>query len=64
MHICNTGLESSLSLGQRWAIIWTNAGILLIQTLGTNSSEILSKINIFAIKMHLKMKSNKLILYM
>ena len=42
------------------AIIWTNAGILLIQTLGTNFSEILSKIYAFSFKkMHSKMLSAK-----
>ena len=46
--------------GRRQAIIWTNAGILLIRTLGTNFSEILCKINSFSFsKMHLKMASAK-----
>ena len=36
--------------GRRQAIIYTNAGILLIRTLGTNFSEILSKINTFSFK--------------
>ena len=46
--------------GQRQAIIFTNAGILLIWTLGTNFSEILSKIYTFPFKkMHLKMSSAK-----
>ena len=36
--------------GRRQAIIWTNAGILLIGTLGTNFSEILSEIHIFSFK--------------
>ena len=43
-------------------IIWTNAGIFsrLIQTLGTNFSEILIKIHTFSfMKMHLKMSSAK-----
>ena len=44
----------------RQAIIWTNAGILLIRTLGTNFSEILSEIHAFSFKkMHLKMSSAK-----
>ena len=44
----------------RQAIIWTNAGILLIRTLGTNFSEILSKIHTFSFKkMYLKMSSGK-----
>ena len=33
--------------GRRQAIIWTNAGILLIEPLGTNFSEILIGIQIF-----------------
>ena len=42
------------------AIIWTNAGILLIRPLGTNFSEISIKIHIFSFKeMHLKMSSAK-----
>ena len=46
--------------GQRQAIIWTNAGTLLIRTLGTNFSEILSEIHSFSFsKMHLKMSSAK-----
>ena len=43
------------------AIIWTNAGILLIWTLETNFSENLIEIYIFSFtKMHLKMLSGKL----
>ena len=46
--------------GQHQAIIWTNAGILLIRTFGTNFSEILSEIHIFSFKkMHLKILSAK-----
>ena len=42
--------------GRRQAIIRTNAGILLIESLGTNFNEILIEIHIFAFnKMHLKM---------
>ena len=42
------------------AIIWTNAGILLIGPLGTNFSEIVIEIYIFSFKeMHLKMSSGK-----
>ena len=45
-HICVSkqtiiGSDNGLSAGRRQAIIWTNAGILLIGTLGTNFSEIL-----------------------
>ena len=47
-------------LGRCQAIIWTNAGILIIQTLGTNFNEILSKIRTFSFnKMHWKMLSGK-----
>ena len=42
----------------RQAIIWTNAGILLIEPLKTNFSEILIEIYIFSTtKMHLKLSS-------
>ena len=45
---------------QREAIIWTNAGILLIGTLGTNFSENWIEILVFSFKkMHLKMSSEK-----
>ena len=47
--------DNGLSSGQHQAIIWTNAGILLIGTLGTNFSEILIKLQNFSfMKMHLK----------
>ena len=65
MHICfgNPTIidsDNGLSPGRRQAIIWTNAGILLIRPLGTNFSEILIKIHIFSInEMHLKMPSAK-----
>ena len=64
-HICVSkqtiiGSDNGLSPGQRQAIIWTNAGILLIGTLGTNFSEILIKILIFSFKkMGLKVSSAK-----
>ena len=46
MHICISGLsiidsDNGLSPGQHHAIIWANAGILLIGPFGTNFSEIL-----------------------
>ena len=42
------------------AIIWTNGGILLIEPLGTNFSDILIEIHAFSFKkMHLKMSSGK-----
>ena len=64
-HICVgnqtiIGSDNGLSPGRRQAIIWTNAGILLIRTLGTNFSEILGEIHSFSFsKMHLKMSSAK-----
>ena len=52
------GSDNGLWPIRRQAIIWTNAGILLIQTLGTNFSEILIQIHTFSNKkMHLKMSS-------
>ena len=62
-HICvhkltNIGSDNGLSPDRRQAMIWTNAGILLFRTLGTNFSEILSEIHAFWFrKMHLKMSS-------
>ena len=59
-HICVSkliinGSDKGLSPGRRQAIIWTNAGILLIGPLGTSFSEILIKIHTFSFKkMHLK----------
>ena len=54
-HICVSNLtiigsDNGLSPGRRQAIIWTNAGILLIRNLVTNLSEILSKIHTFSIQ--------------
>ena len=48
MHICHSkliiiGSDNVLSPGRCQAIIWTNAGILLIRALGTNVSEILER---------------------
>ena len=59
-HICvgtntNIGPDNGLAPGRRQAIIWTNAGILLIGPLGTNFSRILSEIHTFSFKkMHFK----------
>ena len=39
--------DNGLSLGRCQAIIWTNAGILLSRTIGTNFSEVLSEIHAF-----------------
>ena len=54
------GSDNGLSPGRRQAIIWTNAGILLIGTLGTTFSEIVIEIRIFSFKkMGLKVSSAK-----
>ena len=64
-HICIGNLtiicpDNGLSPGRRQAIIWTNAGILLIGPWGTNFSEISIGIRIISFKkMHLKMSSAK-----
>ena len=64
-HICvskliTIGSDNGLSPGRRQAIIWTNAGKLLIRPLGTNFSEILIEIHKFPLKkMHLKTSSAK-----
>ena len=64
-HICVSkltiiGSDNGLSPDRRQAIIWTNAGILLIQTLGTNLSDFLCEIRSFSFKkMQLKMSSRK-----
>ena len=58
--ICLVGSDNGLSPGRRQAIIWTNAGILLIGPLRTNFSEILIEILTFSFKkMHLKMSFGK-----
>ena len=52
--------DNGLSPYRRQAIIWTNAGILLIGPLGTNFSEILIEILTFSFtKMRLKVSSAK-----
>ena len=64
-HICVsrltiTGSDNGLSPGRRQAIIWTNAGIVLIGPLGTNFSENLIDILTFSFrKMLLKVSSTK-----
>ena len=64
-HICVDkltiiGSDNGLSPAPRQAIIWTNAGILLIRPLKTNFSEILIRIKkISFTQMHLKMSSAK-----
>ena len=58
--LTSIGSDNGLSPGRRQTIIWTNAGILLIEPLGTNFSEILMWIQAFSFKkMHLKMTSAK-----
>ena len=65
MHICVSILiiiasDNGLSPERRQAIIWTNAGILLMGPLGTNFSGILSEIHTFSFKkMHFKTLSAK-----
>ena len=64
-HICVgkltiIGSDNGLSPERRQAIIWTNAGILLIGPLETNFSEILIEIQTFSLKIiRLKMSSAK-----
>ena len=64
-HICVgkltiIGSDNGLLPERRQAIIWTNAGILLIGPLGTNFSEFLIKIQTFSFKkMRLKVSSAK-----
>ena len=64
-HICIgkltiIGSDNGLLPGRRQAIIWTNAGILLRGSLGTNFNEILIGVQTFSFKkMHLKMSSAK-----
>ena len=64
-HICVSeltiiGSNKVLSPGRRQAIIWNNAGLLLIEPLGTNVSEISIGIQTFSFKkMHLNMSSAK-----
>ena len=57
-QLTNIGSDNGLSPGRRQAIIWTNAGILLIGPLGTCFSEFLIVIHTFSFnRMHLKMSS-------
>ena len=64
-HICVSkltiiGSDNGLSPGQRQAIFWTNAGILLIGPLRTNFNEISIAIHKFSFKkIHFKMSSGK-----
>ena len=62
-HLCISELtvsdsDNGLVPGRHQAIIWTNAGILLIWTLGTNFSEAFNEIHTFSFKkMQLKMSA-------
>ena len=64
-HICVSKLtiiasDNGLSPDRRQAIIWTNAGLFLIGSLGTTFSEILIEILTFSLKkMRLKVSSAK-----
>ena len=64
-HICvgkltTIGSDNGLAPGRPQAIIWNNAGLLLIEPLGTNFSEISIGIQTFSFKkMHLNMSSAK-----
>ena len=54
-HICISkltiiGSDNGVLNGWHLAIIWTNTGIFLMGTLGTNFSEILSEIDTFSLK--------------
>ena len=52
------GSDNGLLPGRCQTIIWTNACIFLIEPLGTNFNEILSKIHTFSFKkVHLRMSS-------
>ena len=65
MHICIgkltiIGSDNGLSPGWCQAIIWSNAGILLIRTLGTNFSDFLSQNRAFSFKkMHWQMSRKR-----
>ena len=64
-HICASeltiiGSDNGLSPARRQAIIWNNAGLLLIEPLGTKLSEFSIGIQTFSFKkMHLNMSSAK-----
>ena len=59
-NLTTTGSDNGLSPVRCQAIIWINAGLVLIGPLATNFSEILIEMNAFSSKkMHLKMTSAK-----
>ena len=67
-HVCVSkltiiGSDNGLLPYQRQAIIWTNAGLLLIGPLGTNLSEILIEILTFSFKKICLKVSSAIILY-
>ena len=52
--------HNGLSSGRRQAIIWTDAGMLLMGPLATNFNEVVIEIYVFSFqKMHVKMSSGK-----
>ena len=56
------GSDNGFTAGRRQAIIWTNAGILLIRPLGTNFSEIFIEIKTFSlVNLYLKVSSAKVV---
>ena len=58
--LTNIGQANALSSGQHQAIVWTNAGIILIGPLGKTSSEIAIEIHIISFKkLRLKMSSRE-----
>ena len=58
MNYGNIGSDNGLLAGQCQAIIWTNAGLLSIGTLGTHLSEHVIEIQTVSLKkMHLKISS-------
>ena len=64
-HICisnvtTTGSDNALSPGSCRAIVWINAGILLLWPQGTNSNEILKETHTFSFtNIHFKLSSGK-----
>ena len=52
--LTSIGSDNGLSPGRRQAIIWTNAGILLIGPFGTNINETLIEIHSFSFKKIIK----------
>ena len=59
-NLTTIGLDNGLLPGRRQAIIWTNAGILLIGPLATNFGEFLIEIHTCSFKqMHLQMSGKR-----